>query len=161
MREKLTHLIETIHSTFDGSPWYGDSVIVKFELIKFEYVNKTVNGSNSIASLVNHLIQWRVFVIEKLKGNKAFDISLQTESDWPHTDLKNAEEWEVLIERLKQTQSEIVRLLASKDDAFLEEIAPGKGYTNLYMLEGIIHHDIYHLGQIGLINSELNQSRRQ
>jgi hypothetical protein len=42
------------------------------------------------------------------------------------------------------------------NDNFLEsEYKEGRSFD--YIVEGIIHHDIYHLGQIGLVISLLNK----
>jgi len=56
---------------------------------------------------------------------------------------------------LNITQMEILELLDTKSDSWLYEFVLGKDYTNEYMISGAIQHDIYHLGQINLIYSQL------
>ena len=41
--------------------------------------------------------------------------------------------------------SELIRLIQDKDDDY------ENSYHYQFILEGLLHHDIYHLGQIGII----------
>ena len=156
-QDRIKELMSLMGSCFDGTPWHGESVMEKLDSVKFEFVNKTVNGSNSIGLLANHMVQWRLFVIEKLNGNAEFDIMLNTKEDWPDTNIRNDDDWKELIQKLQQTQTKILEILSEKHDSFLAEKTPGKKYSNLELLEGIVHHDVYHSAQIGLLNSQLNR----
>lgn len=46
----------------------------------------------------------------------------------------------------------MIEFLSAQGDDFLEKI-DAEGHTNKYYLEGIINHNRYHLGQIGLVLS--------
>ncbi len=155
MNTLITQLIQSMRSTFSEQPWYGESVLQKLRSIDHGLVNRKVQGSNSIGGLVAHMIQWRKFAIEKLQGNESFDITLNTASDWPAIQVDDHTSWLDLLQQLEQTQEEILALLVSLNDDFLKEKTPGKDYNNLELLEGIIQHDVYHLGQIGVLNSQL------
>lgn len=152
---EIKNIIASLEASFNGEPWFGDSVMSKLNSIQFKLINEQINDSNSIAKLVLHIIQWRIFTIEKLKENKNFDIELNSESDWPDTTIENEIRWKKLLEKLKQTQKELLELITKLDDSFLYRKTSGTDYTNGKLLEGIIQHDIYHLGQIGLIKSQI------
>lgn len=158
MKTVIQNLIDTLEVTFDKEPWFGDSILVKLKTIDYKKVNQKIDNSNSIALLLKHMIQWRVFVIEKIQGDKDFDIKLNSEMDWPLVTIDNEIEWFSLIEELKITQAKLVNLISEKSDDYLEEITVGKNYTNRILIEGIIQHDVYHLGQIGLINSLIQKN---
>lgn len=158
MKTAIQNLIDTLEVTFDKEPWFGDSILAKLKTINYKTVNQKIDNSNSIALLLKHMIQWRVFVIEKIQGNKDFDIKLNSEMDWPLVTINNEIEWFSLIEELKITQAKLVNLISEKSDDYLEEITLGKNYTNRILIEGIIQHDVYHLGQIGLINSLIQKN---
>jgi hypothetical protein len=38
-----------------------------------------------------------------------------------------------------------------QDDSYLTEIVPGRDYDFYTLIHGIIHHDIYHSGQVSMI----------
>ncbi len=156
----IKDFILSFNELFKGNPWYGVSTMDSLETISFEQWNKKPIGvSNSIATIVWHVIDWRCFVIEKIKDNEAFDIVLNTEADWRKDILVNKEA-DVLeiVTTLKNTQETICRLLKEKPASWLLETTKGKEYNNEYMLRGILNHDAYHLGQINLIYSQLNKS---
>jgi hypothetical protein len=63
--------------------------------------------------------------------------------------------WRNLLADFKQSQESLIALLNARNDDFLRtEYQEGAAFD--YAVEGIIHHDIYHLGQIGLVISLLN-----
>lgn len=150
MDNTTRRLIMKLEEAFDGQPWYGDSLLNKLESIDHTIVNLRPSPSrNSIARLVQHIITWRTFAVKKLQGDAGFDVT--PEMDWPDAEIKTAEEWKQLLHKLKETQQTIVNRLSATDEAFLVQQVPGREYDYQYMIEGITQHDIYHLGQIGLI----------
>lgn len=157
MKTEVEHITNSIKATFEGAPWYGESLLVKLKTINSELVNESINTSNTIGNLVAHLIQWRLFVIEKLKGNTQFDIEINSKSDWPETTIKSKADWNHLITKLKSSQDQIIDLLSKKEDSFLNKQTSGTNYNNRTLLTGIIQHDIYHLGQISLIKKQIEQ----
>ncbi|MBS1574421.1 MAG: hypothetical protein JST09_03875 [Bacteroidetes bacterium] len=44
----------------------------------------------------------------------------------------------------------MIQLIAGKDDSYLDTVFQDTDYNYKYLIEGIILHDIYHLGQIGV-----------
>lgn len=157
MKPEILKLIKSLNDSFQGTPWYGESLIPQLKKIEIKSVNKTLpNSNNSIAILIQHVIHWRIFVLEKLNGNEAFDIEMNSEADWKRITIETKTEWDTLLNELVSTQNQIIDILKSqKEDSFLENKTLGKTYSFGYLIEGIIQHDIYHSGQIGLLNAYL------
>ena len=157
MNNKIEKLIYTSIESFEGNPWLGDSLMRKLNSIDYNIVNRKLpNSNNSIAIIVQHIINWRIFMLKKLEGNHSFDIELNSDEDWTEITIKNKFEWNELLKNLKTTQKMLIKILKDKsDDKFLDKITPGRDYTFEYLIEGIIQHDTYHCGQIGLIYSTL------
>jgi len=154
---QIKDFIISFNELFNEEPWYGVSTIDSLETIPLEKWNEKPKGvSNSIAAIVWHMIDWRYFVIEKIKENGVFDIILNTEADW-RKNVFVTTETDVLeiLESLKNTQQVIPELLLAKPADWIKETTKGKKYDNAYMLRGILNHDAYHLGQINLIYSQL------
>lgn len=63
--------------------------------------------------------------------------------------------WENLKAEFYQSQKELIELIEVENDDFLEK-EYSSGYSFKYLLEGLIHHDLYHLGQIGIVIKFLN-----
>lgn len=159
MKKRTKEIIRSLSEIFEGEPWYGDSVMRKLENVPYVIGYKSCfPESHSVAQIVGHLISWKIFAAEKLKGNKDYTIEIDSAEDWPEIHVHSQKEWEELKRKLVAAQSEIYELLEKKeDDSFLEEKVSGKEYHFGYLLNGIIQHDIYHIGQIGLIESQLKK----
>ena len=141
----------------DGIPWYGPSLLKSLQEIPASFWNQKPKGvSHSIAELVYHIIDWKVFVVEKLKGNKTYNIEMNSEKDWRESvSVSNENEKKQLIEKIKNTQSALIEILKAKTVSWLNEFVPGRDYKNLYMVNGLVQHDIYHLGQINMLYAQL------
>lgn len=159
MKEKINEFIRSLSEAFEGEPWYGDSVMRKLENLPYEVGYKTcIPESHSVSQIVGHLIAWKKLAIEKLKNNEEYTLEIDSEVDWPDIEVHSREEWEALKRDLVAAQCKIYELLnAVEDDSFLSEKVKGKGYDFAYLLRGVIQHDIYHIGQIGLIESQLKK----
>lgn len=102
---------------------------------------------NKSASYIQHLINWRQFVIKKLQGEADFDIELNTKADWSDVTIEQFVDWDLLIETLKQSQRQLTALIGDQSDEALHLQVPGKKYNYKYMLQGLIQHEVYHTGQ--------------
>lgn len=159
MKENIKEIIRSLSETFEGGPWYGKSVMRKLENVPYIIGYKScVPESHTVAQIVGHLIAWKKFAVEKLKGNNDYSLEIDTNDDWPNIEVHSQKEWEELKRELVATQGEIYELLNEKeDDSFLDEKVDGKDYNFGYLLKGLVQHDIYHIGQIGLIESQLKK----
>ncbi|WP_062056205.1 DinB family protein [Aquimarina longa] len=158
MKTNIEESIIKLEEVFDGEPWFGTSIIKSLKQIPVKFWNKKLEkGSHTIAALVYHSIDWRRFVIEKIKNNRAFTIELNSEQDWRKNIviLYTEKEKEKVINELVETQNVICALLAEKPDSWLQEQVSGASYINEYMIQGVLQHDVYHLGQINMIHSRL------
>ena len=156
MISNINQLIQNSNEALSGDPWIGESLMTKLKGIDFSLVNSTLPYSQkSIAKIVKHILEWRIFIYEKLKGNELFDIPLNSEKDWSDITLKNESDWNQLMVELVATQTKIIDLLLQNNDHFLKTQTPGKTYRIQYMMNGLIEHDTYHSGQIGILHSLL------
>lgn len=88
-----------------------------------------------------------------MNGNVAFDIQVNSTADWGETKISNETEWKELLHQLQETQHEIVGFLEKMDnEKFFQTQTSGRNYDFEFLFYGIIQHDIYHLGQIAIVN---------
>ena len=161
MSNKIEMLVHTIKESFNGrNPWFGDSLINKLNKIDYRIVNITLTDSNnSIAMIIQHLINWRVFAIEKMNKNQAFDIKINSTNDWTKINIDSETEWTELLSKLISTQNKIIALLEElMVNNHLNDKVSGKDYSFEHLINGIIQHDIYHLGQIGLLHKQIKNN---
>ena len=52
------------------------------------------------------------------------------------------------MDNLRHSQEALIHELSERNDSLLDEQVPGRSYNFYVLLQGIIQHDIYHLGQM-------------
>jgi hypothetical protein len=72
-------------------------------------------------------------------------------ADWPRLTGTGEAGWRELVERLKTTQRALREAVSKLPESRLHENIPGKSHSYWYELLGIVHHDLYHAGQISLL----------
>lgn len=151
MKTNLSYYIAQLKHIYNGSPWYGDSLRHKLETVQSDEVFAVpAPGTHSVAQLVAHILVWRRLLVERIKGNNDFQIHVNSSRDWPPTAMLEAKGWETLLAELDANQAELVSLLESETDALLNRPLPDGKHAVRLLLDGILQHDVYHIGQIGM-----------
>lgn len=138
-------LYDTLHGKL---PWFGTGLEESLEPIPEADWFRPV-GHRSIAQLVGHMLAWRYDMLKRLRGEPRQRIELNSPEDWPECGGRTKDDY---LRELARTKAELQREIRRFDYAKLyEHVHPDYPYTNVQLLEGNAHHDIYHLGQINLI----------
>jgi uncharacterized damage-inducible protein DinB len=153
MKSQLETIIHNLEECFDGKPWYGISVMEKLNAVPWQIVNDRTYGSKSIAVLVQHVINWRIFILKKLEGDVAYNIIIDVENDWDEILINTQEDWLTLKGKLQSTQDDLLKALSDQSNDLLKQQVPGKAYAFGPILTSIVQHDVYHLGQIAMLNA--------
>ena len=148
------YLLKTFKRVNDEKPWYGKSIT---KIITQEIDPNTQTGhAHSIGQILQHMISWRKFAIEKLKGNADFKIELEAKVNFDPERSYSQEEYQALVGEFQRCQEEIISQMEAREgDAWLRDTVPGSKYSMHYLLQGIIQHDIYHAGQIALLHASV------
>ncbi len=145
---EIAFIISQLKETYDGDPWYGKSITTVLDELPESVVYHPNEKGHSILELLWHMITWREFTVDRLQHSPQMQMSYFEKNDWRELDAQDDTLWPEGMERLKETQSQLLYLLSEKDDAFLEREVREKNYNFRKLLNGIIQHDVYHLGQI-------------
>jgi uncharacterized damage-inducible protein DinB len=145
--EKISSLLKR---TFERGAWHGPSVKEVLKDVDSNLALKRINNTHSIIELVAHMTSWRRYVINRLQGNNSFVVSDQM--NFPKRD-----DWNNVLRELEESQQELLELIEKFPVHKLSELVPvsEQNYTYHTLLNGIIHHDVYHAGQIMLIRRAL------
>jgi len=138
-------LIKQLERVFNGPAWHGPSVVETLSAIAEVNKNSSFKNSHTILELIAHMTAWRKYVIEALSGNDTYTVTDEMNFPKP-SDLSSA------ITELKSTQAQLINCISDFDEVRLTEKVPGKPYSFQTMLHGILHHDLYHLGQLVILN---------
>ena len=155
MKTELSSYIRQLESIYDGRPWYGDSLLHKLEQIGPKEAFATpAPGIHSVAQLTAHILSGRRVLGERLKGKADFKVEINSAEDWPSQKDLQKKAWEKILSELADNQRELLELLSAETDELLAKTYDDK-HNFRFLIEGIIEHDIYHTGQIGLLESWL------
>jgi uncharacterized damage-inducible protein DinB len=154
---KIKCYLLQLEQLFNGGSWQGENFSDKLEAVdEAAAFTAPVTGVHCIAEIVWHCIYWRTTLIKRMEGDITYRDSTVDTFNFMPVDVLKKKGWEALKEELKQSLQKLVDGLQIRSDRFLQEEFK-QGYTNDHLVEGIIHHDIYHLGQIGLVKKIIDQ----
>ncbi len=155
MNNELKMYAAQLTENFSGEPWFGRNIQVILGEINEEIASQKPSGQHSILELLYHMINWRLFAINRLEKSSSTVKSFE-ENDWQVLDHNDKSLWQKGIEQLNMTQHKLVYLLKSMNDEELQNPVHERDYENRTLINGIIQHDIYHLGQIAYIKKMLS-----
>ena len=84
---------------------------------------------------------------------------MHSRDDWKDNIELDKMGWANLKIAFYESQAELIRLIENQDDTYLEKKNSASECNFHYLIEGIIHHDLYHLGQIGITIKLLNENK--
>lgn len=160
----VNSLILQLQGVQSGKIWLGTNFAKKLSLLDEDAFFEKPNNLNSIAELVFHLTVWRKDAIIKITSGKG-SITDKHPSNWPGNKALQKLGWDLIINDYQASLSRLIDLLISKPDDFLDELyydIDFKGnYPYSFALFGLLHHDIYHLGQIATLIRLLENKKKR
>lgn len=144
---KAQEIADRLSEIFNGEPWFGEPLQSKLENVNAEMAYyQPAPGKHSIAEILSHMEYWRKSFVHELSGDKSISFSGDSPDNWPVlADLKKLG-WEKQLKSFEATHQQLIKQLNALKDTPLPE--------NLRVnLNGLVNHDIYHIGQIGFVKS--------
>ncbi|TAK44683.1 MAG: DinB family protein [Saprospiraceae bacterium] len=152
MNNIIQQLAADFAAVFDGKPWYGSNYRQLISDITPEEALELPANGHSIVRILWHMVKWRKALSERLLGNTSYRTSDGDPDNWRDTATLDAQSWDEAKKQYDALQEVIVSELRLRNDAFLDiEFLPGKTYR--WLAFGVLHHDLYHLGQIALLKN--------
>ena len=150
----IERVIKQLSDFYDGNSWVAENFKKRIFSLSDDVAMKKVPGNtHSIAELVCHINAWRNFVLQKLTGNDGYDIEDNSAADWP---LPN--EWNTVRKESETCHGDLINAIRSFPVEKLNDTVPGRSYSFIYMLNGIVDHDYYHYGQIGSLLAAIRKT---
>ena len=158
MNKIVQHIIQHLQEVLEGSPWYGRPVYAILEEIHPAIVYTNPPGSRSLIELLYHMITWSEFTLKRLEKDQQMDLKTFEKIDWREID-PAVHTWENGMKQFWLANNAIIEILETKNDSFLQEKVDFREYNFNVLLNGLIEHHIYHLGQIAYLKKQLEHSK--
>jgi uncharacterized damage-inducible protein DinB len=147
----VSRLLGELEQAHDGGAWHGPSVKEVLEGVTAAgAVKRPIAGGHSIWEIVHHVRVNEAAVRAHVAGETPGD-----EPDWPSAGDSSEAAWRGEIARLETTERALREAVSKLADSRLHENIPGKSHSYWHELVGIMHHDLYHAGQISLLKKAL------
>ena len=151
MNKEIRSIISRLENVNSGEPWFGRAVYTILEEVDPKKVSRHPNDQHSLAELLYHMITWADFTLKRIEKDKINDLAAAEELDWRKID-PGVHTWKKGLAEFKAIHKKIIALLKKKDDAFLDEKVDYRKYDFRFLINGMIEHNIYHLGQIAYLH---------
>ena len=150
MPQVLIHdLIRQFREIQDGSPWFDQSFTDKLKgLTEAEGLTRPLPALHSVAEHLSHILEWRKECLRRLRDE--YTDLMNSPDDWKDNTTIARTGWAALQQQFVASTADMISALQGRDDEYLQTPFREEGYTFHYLFEGIIQHDLYHLGQIGI-----------
>ena len=134
--KEIERIIKSFEYLYDGEPWIGVNMVGTLEKITAEQAGKKIAiNHNSIWEITNHMISWRLNVLQRVKGktmvspdnNYIEPVTDQTETAWKNT-----------LEQLKNSQQQWIDFLKTFSENDFEKVYQNNSMSYYENIQGII-----------------------
>ncbi len=148
--KRISNLYQSI---YNGNPWLEVTLSHTLENVTAEQAYRKINPNlNTIWEIVNHLIQWRRNILQRMQGETI--VTPDHNYFVPVLDPSEAA-WAQSLQTLAKSQEAWNAFFEDFNDEDLAKIYANNGHTYYEHIHGIIQHDVYHLGQIVILKKML------
>jgi uncharacterized damage-inducible protein DinB len=150
------NLIAELKKAFNGDAWHGSNLMQLLNLVKPENAfQHFIPDAHSIAEIALHITSWTDEVNSRLLGALAKE---PIAGDWPIPKMQTIKGWEKIVFDCKTSNEELIRVCEGLNEADWKakvkderDNEPDTGVSNAALMNGLIQHHAYHLGQIALL----------
>ena len=144
--ERIASLFEKL---YHGEPWIDVTIQGTLSLISADQAFKRPSPNcNTIWEIVNHLTEWKINVLQRLKGK----VLVTPANNYISPILDQSEKaWDQTLIRFESIHNDWLEYLNQVDPESFDSIYPPNQMTYYEHILGILQHDAYHLGQIVLL----------
>lgn len=137
-----------------GGAWHGPAVLEIVKGVSARQAAQRPLNTHSIWELLLHIDAWQQITLRRLQG-EVFSAQPDSKEDWPPVGSATEAAWRKACASVKRSNQRLAAAAAKCSDKRLVALAGGQRYTNEFMLDGVVQHNIYHAGQIALLKKIL------
>jgi uncharacterized damage-inducible protein DinB len=142
-------LADQLRRAFEGDAWHGPALL---ELLRDVSAStaaaRPLPNVHSIWELVLHIAAWDNAALKRLAGQKWQPTGT---ANFPLVPKPTEAAWRKTIAQAKRTHDELINKVEALPESRLGERVPGKRYNFHFMLHGVVQHELYHAGQIAIL----------
>ena len=152
---EVERIISHVRSIWDGPAWHGPAVWQVIGDLTAADAVRRIGGAHTMLELVSHMAAWEEAVARGIETGVA-----QVAEGDNYGVPAGADAWEVATARLRKAQLRLLDVISSLSDADLDRTIQGEDpqpHKMRFTLYGLVHHDIYHSGQVQILKRALTE----
>jgi uncharacterized damage-inducible protein DinB len=150
--EEVKFLRDQIETTFKGDSWHGPNLVKTLEGIDYKQaMTRPLGERHTIWELTVHITFWMEEVWKSVRDKS--QLNPDKKKDWAEMGASK-DEWELSVNRLEAAVNMVLGELSQWSESDLYEKVPGSNFTYKQMLHGMVHHNLYHAGQINILKNK-------
>ena len=158
MNTEINTLTRQLNEIHHGLPYIGITYDQRLKGISEEdFFRRPLPAMNSLAEILTHVIVWRKAALAKI----ADGTFTKTHDDWKDLSELKPMGMDRILNDFNVTLERLAKVISEKNDAFLDTNYSDPDWqsekTFRELLEGMLYHDLYHLGQIGIVLKYLKE----
>ena len=151
-RDVLNTLITGLDQAYNRQSWHGTNLRGSIRGVTFTQAAKRPRaGRHNIWELVVHAAYWKYTVLRRLTGQKRGSFPLEGSNFYKRPIELTDRAWRADIALLDRMHRDLRAAIAALPPAELHAKAKGAKTSNVFLIQGIAAHDLYHAGQIQLL----------
>lgn len=157
----INDIVQQLNNLDNGDLWLGENFAGKLSQVNdADAFTRALPDLHSPAELLAHLTVWRRINIRRMNG-ETVRLEIDDPANWRTNDELRPNGWDMLKSDFYRSKQEVIDMLSGKEDSYLDTISTHYGKDYKYLLQGLIHHDLYHLGQLGITIKYLQEAKKQ
>jgi uncharacterized damage-inducible protein DinB len=154
---EIERIRDLLYYTYQGGCWHGPGLKQNLDGVTAEQAaSRPIGEGHSIWEIVRHVTAWINEVIQTLDGETYQ--TLPAEQDWPPLAADDIAAWESAKAILDSSMDALCSEVMELDESKLDENVPGQEFSYYWLLNGVVHHNTYHSGQIGILRKAFAQT---
>ena len=146
---ELARIADQVKRAYEGEGWHGPSVREALEGVDAaRAAARPIGTAHSIWEIALHISGWNDVVRRRIAGEEAGE---PDEGDWPAVSDASDAAWRRTLDELASRSAALHATVAALDPSALETSKKYNGSSLYETLHGVVHHQLYHAGQIALL----------
>jgi uncharacterized damage-inducible protein DinB len=154
METTSAKLQQELEKVLSGQPWYGSPIYDILDKVTFESAFERQGHAHTIVEIILHMFSWTEEVIDRMNEKPA---SLPVSGNWPDPGDPDENKWQLWIADFKLVNVNLIKTIQGFPeekwaDLIIDERPDEPVTTYKELLYGFIQHQVYHAGQVALLN---------
>lgn len=151
-RDRVEQLLVEIDQAFNRKSWHGTNLGGSLRSVSLAQAAwRPARARHNIWELVVHAAYWKYAVRRRLTGEARASFPLEGSHFFARPVEGTEAEWRADVALLRREHRALRAAVAALTDAALDRVPPGGRTSVLFLVTGIVAHDLYHAGQIQLL----------